>query len=72
MVDQKRVTTLITVSEAAELLNVHVNTIRRWSNQGILHGFRIGSRGDRRFIKDDIENLIFGLHENEGHVVKAR
>ncbi|MCL0039074.1 helix-turn-helix domain-containing protein, partial [Dehalococcoidia bacterium] len=40
---------MLTTSDVARLLNVHINTVRRWSNQGILKAYRIGSRGDRRF-----------------------
>ncbi len=50
--------TLLTTAETAELLNVHVNTIRRWSNKGILKTYRIGPRGDRRFRQRDINNFL--------------
>jgi excisionase family DNA binding protein len=53
---------MLTTSEVARLLNVHINTVRRWSNQGTLKSFRIGSRGDRRFRKTDIE-LMFNTNE---------
>ena len=49
---------LLTAAQAAEHLNVHVNTIRRWSNKGILQTDRIGSRGDRRFRRRDIDNFL--------------
>jgi len=49
---------LVTAGEAAELLNVHVNTIRRWSNQGILPTYRIGSRRDRRFRRAELNKFI--------------
>lgn len=49
---------MLTTSEVARLLNVHINTVRRWSNQGILKTYRIGSRGDRRFHRDDIINFL--------------
>ncbi len=49
---------MLTISEVAHLLNVHINTVRRWSNQGLLKSYRIGSRGDRRFKKTDIENFL--------------
>jgi excisionase family DNA binding protein len=45
---------MLTTSEVARLLNVHMNTVRRWSNQGVLKAYRIGSRGDRRFRREDI------------------
>ena len=49
---------MLTTSEVARILNLHINTIRRWSNQGILKAYRIGSRGDRRFKKEDIDNFF--------------
>ena len=49
---------MFTATEVAHLLNVHINTIRRWSNQGVLKTYRIGPRGDRRFSKDDLENFL--------------
>jgi len=45
---------LLTTRELARLLNVHINTVRRWSDQGILRSYRIGARCDRRFSRDDI------------------
>ena len=49
---------LLTTAEAAEFLNVHVNTVRRWSNKGILEAYRIGSRGDRRLRRGDVAKLL--------------
>ena len=49
---------MLTISEVAHLLNVHINTVRRWSNQGILKAYRIGSRGDRRFRQEDIASFL--------------
>jgi excisionase family DNA binding protein len=48
---------MLTTSEVAHILNVHINTIRRWSNQGVIASYRIGSRGDRRFKKIDVEKF---------------
>jgi len=45
---------MLTVREVAHSLNIHVNTVRRWSDQGVLKSFRIGPRGDRRFRREDI------------------
>lgn len=49
---------MLTISEVAMMLNVHINTVRRWSNQGLLQSYRIGSRGDRRFRKEDIVSFL--------------
>lgn len=51
---------LLTARQVARLLNVHVNTVRRWNDRGILKAYRIGPRGDRRFNKDDIEVFLAG------------
>ena len=57
------VVNMLTASELASLLNVHINTVRRWSNSGLLQAYRIGPRGDRRFSRDDIDNfLALNLH----------
>jgi len=45
---------LLTPSEAAALLNVHINTLRRWSNEGRVRSYRMGARGDRRFKEEDL------------------
>ena len=49
---------MLTTSEVAHLLNVHINTVRRWSNLGILQAYRLGSRGDRRFRREDITSFF--------------
>ena len=54
----EEIDTLLRASEAASLLSVHVNTVRNWSNLGILPSFRIGPRGDRRFRKKDTVTAV--------------
>ena len=51
---------MLTTSEVAKILDVHINTVRRWSNQGSLASYRVGSRGDRRFRRSDVDNLLNG------------
>ena len=61
MADRKsQIEPMLTTSEVARILNVHINTVRRWSNQGSLKSYRIGSRGDRRFRKDDVDEFFKG------------
>ena len=52
---------MLTATEVARLLHIHINTVRRWSDRGVLTTYRIGTRGDRRFDKEDILNF---LHHN--------
>ena len=49
---------LLKLSEAAELLNVHPNTLRKWDKKGILKAVRFGQRKDRRYKKEDIMRLV--------------
>ena len=53
---------MLTIAETAHLLNVHINTVRRWSDQGMLKSYRIGTRGDRRFRNEDIDSFLVGLN----------
>ena len=59
MANNMEINPMLTTSDVAHLLNVHINTIRRWSNEGILKAYRIGSRGDRRFQQEDIDSFLF-------------
>ena len=52
-------TSMLTVRQVAKRLNIHINTVRRWSNKGIIKSYRIGPRGDRRFRSEDIALLLF-------------
>ncbi len=63
MVASKTSYDLLTPGNAARLLNIHVNTVRRWSNQGILNVYRIGPRGDRRFQRQEVYGLVAKLAE---------
>jgi len=58
MANYKEIQGMLTISEVAQILNVHVNTVRRWSNQGVLKSYRIGTRGDRRFRKEDVASFL--------------
>lgn len=64
MTKDKLTNSMLTVREVSQLLHVHTNTLRRWSDQGILKAYRIGPRGDRRFKPEDIAVLL--LQENKG------
>ena len=49
---------LLTIAEAATLLNVSKITIRRWTNDGKLPCLRVGPRKERRFRESDLRNLL--------------
>lgn len=54
---------MLTVKDVARLLNIHINTVRRWSNQGILKAYRITQRGDRRYRQEDIARFLAEYNE---------
>jgi excisionase family DNA binding protein len=56
---------LLTVGEVAEMLHIHHNTVRRWSDQGLIKTFRISRRGDRRFRQEDIAGFLEKLNNPE-------
>lgn len=52
---------LLSTTEVATVLKVHPNTVRGWSNSGVVRvACRLGTRGDRRFLPDDIRSLWEG------------
>lgn len=54
----------LTITEAAELLNVSKASLRRWSNNGALRCYRVGKRNERRFDVDDLRKFISGSSQN--------
>jgi excisionase family DNA binding protein len=62
---------MLTVRDVARLLNVHSNTVRRWSDRGILRVYRITRRGDRRFRREDITSFLAELNKYKGDERKA-
>ena len=51
---------MLTLREVSKLLHLHPNTIRRWADEGLIKAYRIGSRRDRRFKREDIAAIFFG------------
>ena len=51
---------LLSIREAAELLSVHLATLRRWEASGLIEAVRVGPRGHRRFRVEDVDALIEG------------
>jgi excisionase family DNA binding protein len=63
VLDKNEIKPMLTTNDVARLLNVHINTVRRWSNSGILRAYRIGARGDRRFERLDVLKLLLEQSE---------
>ena len=64
MANENTIDPMLTTSDVARLLNVHINTVRRWSNQGVIRAYRIGSRGDRRFRPEDVSSFLLEQYPN--------
>jgi len=54
----KKLPEILTMKQASALLNCHPNTLRKWEKQGVIECFRFGTRGDRRFRKNDVLALL--------------
>lgn len=50
--------TMLTVRQVADFLHVSICTVRRWSNNGTLKYYRVGSRGDRRYRREDVLSFL--------------
>ena len=49
---------MVPVGEASQILHVHPNTLRKWSDQGLIPTYRIGQRRDRRFAEEDLLTFL--------------
>jgi DNA-binding transcriptional MerR regulator len=56
-----RSTRALTVEGVARLLRVRRNTVRRWSEMGLIQSNLIGARGDRLFLWEDINGFLESL-----------
>jgi excisionase family DNA binding protein len=52
---------MMTASEVAAVLRLHVNTVKRLGDRGELPFFRVSKRGDRRF---RVEDVLAFLHRD--------
>jgi diguanylate cyclase (GGDEF)-like protein/excisionase family DNA binding protein len=48
----------LSVAKAAQVLGVHPNTVRAWSEAGRLRYYRINERGDRRYRLGDLQRFL--------------
>ena len=49
---------MMTVQQVADLLQVSICSVRRWSDRGTLKFYRVGSRGDRRYWREDVSRFL--------------
>ena len=54
---QRPRTATLRTREVAQLLNIHINTVRKWSNEGIIKSYRLSPQQQRRFLKKDVMKL---------------
>lgn len=56
-------TEVLNVRQAASMLAVSENTVRGWSDKGVLRGFRLPGSGFRRFPREEVERLRHEMRE---------
>ncbi len=54
------------IRDAARFLCVHENTLRRWSDKGIIKAYRLGGGGHRRFLIQDVIELRIHMQTHAG------
>lgn len=57
-VKERQLETMLTTRQVADFLQVSVCSVRRWSDSGILKFYRVGSRGDRRYWREDVLRFL--------------
>jgi excisionase family DNA binding protein len=63
---------LLTVSEAAELLGVHADTLRRWETEGRIGRAERGSNRERLFREGDVRALADELRTRRRRLARPR
>jgi excisionase family DNA binding protein len=53
---------MLSIRDVSSLLGVHANTVRRWSDRGLIRAYRISRRGDRRFRRRDVARFLAELN----------
>ncbi len=58
MDEKKDLPELLTIRYICSRLQIHPNTLRQWEKKGLIKCFRIGVRGDRRYLKADVLKMF--------------
>ncbi len=51
---------LLSIQEAADILKLHPETLRRWDREGKLKAIKVGERGDRKYRYEDLMKVKAG------------
>lgn len=51
---------LLSIQEAADILKLHPETLRRWDREGKLKAIKVGERGDRKYRSEDLLKIKAG------------
>lgn len=54
------IASLLTLREVAQIFRVSFLTLKRWEKKGKIKAIRINSRGDRRYLRSEINKLLGG------------
>jgi len=49
---------LLSIGQVAKLFSVHEDTLRNWEKKGLIKPLRVGVRGDRKYLPEDIEKIV--------------
>jgi excisionase family DNA binding protein len=55
---EKELDRMLTITEAADLLGVSCTSLRRYSNEGRIKSYRVGTGKHRRFRKRDVLDYL--------------
>ena len=56
--EETKMDRMLTVRQVADFLQVSTCSVRRWSDRGTLKFYRVGSRGDRRYQREDVLRFL--------------
>ena len=65
MVTSQELSSLMTVGDVSEVLQVPCSTVRYWSDQGILEPYHMG-RGDQIFDIEEVNRFSIELRSSNG------
>jgi predicted site-specific integrase-resolvase len=64
MSKKSRMNGLLTLAEVSQILNVDVNTLKQWTDKGVIRAQLSGKNGNIKFRAEDV--AIFLLEDNAG------